>query len=364
MNIERHHSPRLSDDCMFGHFFLSFNASFHIYSSLVLSKHSLMSSSTRRRKRLKSSLHPLEILDYANLKDDFKDQHQQYFVPPESIQSLEPIVRTGAQGDKFKGTYQEKPVFLKKRTWATPTYIRATSSQEIDYNQRVRVHCEKNTDDKPFFVHFWGWTWYDDSVLLIFEWIETSWAEKERDQDHDKKRLLDVVHGLTILHESLTIIHGDIKPSNVMIRSDGTAAICDFGCAYDRACISCSTMRYHYPGEEIEFSVMTDLYSIGLILLILIKCHQNPPPSSSKHNIKNDTSLYDSLILSVTDQLKTCSVEDDDIVYTLLGRVKHEFIYGQTLKQRETRLQNFLRHHTGRLTSALEVYLRSAFSVR
>jgi len=312
------------------------------------------------------------------LSIDFKKQHIQYFTEPKNISSLVPLDRAGSQGDKFQGIYQDDrtvpvPVFVKRRKWNAPKSRKATSSQEIHFNELVRNHTDKQKEAK-YFVHFVGWTWFadaqahpdlpTDSVLLIFEWIEKSWAQKERDLVEDKKRLFDVVHGLAILHESLHVIHGDIKPSNVMIREDGTAAICDFGCTYNEACISCSTLTYHYPGEEVVFSVMTDLYSVGLILLLRIHCNQKQRPSIPTSlpitNKESEAERYDSLINAVTEQLRTCLVKHDEVVYTLLGRPNREFIPRQTLITREDHLKLFLNTKTN-LTSALEAYLRKKF---
>jgi len=86
--------------------------------------------------------------------------------------------------------------------------------------------------------------------------------------------LREVLGGLAALHRE-EIIHGDIKPSNIMVKRTGNAKIIDIGSAIDlnnmpttRTC----TPRYAAPEmlERDEFTPRSDLASAGYVLIELL----------------------------------------------------------------------------------------------
>ena len=83
---------------------------------------------------------------------------------------------------------------------------------------------------------------------------------------------LDICRGLIAAHEQ-NIIHRDIKPQNILLTSDETAKISDFGVARileastDYAGTITGTRRYMAPEQyEGSYDYRVDLYSTGLIL--------------------------------------------------------------------------------------------------
>ncbi len=83
---------------------------------------------------------------------------------------------------------------------------------------------------------------------------------------------LDICRGLIAAHEQ-NIIHRDIKPQNVLLTSDETAKISDFGVARileastDYAGTITGTRRYMAPEQyEGSYDYRADLYATGLIL--------------------------------------------------------------------------------------------------
>lgn len=92
---------------------------------------------------------------------------------------------------------------------------------------------------------------------------------------------LDVLNALSFAHRNL-IVHGDIKPANILVTSEGTAKLVDFGIARlvdpDSSSSNGSTTTFALtPGwaspEQLRGdppSVLADLYSVGRVFYELI----------------------------------------------------------------------------------------------
>lgn len=83
---------------------------------------------------------------------------------------------------------------------------------------------------------------------------------------------LDICRGLTAVHAQ-NIIHRDIKPQNILLTSEGTAKLGDFGVACileatdDIAATVTGTRKYMAPEQyDGEYDYRVDLYSLGLVL--------------------------------------------------------------------------------------------------
>jgi serine/threonine-protein kinase len=82
------------------------------------------------------------------------------------------------------------------------------------------------------------------------------------------------LEGLTSLHKK-RIVHGDVKPSNIMIRTTGTAKIIDFGSAsktQDTPQPRAFTLAYAAPEtiERLECTPRSDLASLGYVLVEML----------------------------------------------------------------------------------------------
>ncbi|XP_022140398.1 serine/threonine-protein kinase GRIK1 [Momordica charantia] len=73
----------------------------------------------------------------------------------------------------------------------------------------------------------------NDRFYMVLEYVEGKWAcegcdpPRGLDEDIARKYLRDIVSGLMYLHAH-NIVHGDIKPDNLLITHDGTVKIGDF----------------------------------------------------------------------------------------------------------------------------------------
>ena len=89
--------------------------------------------------------------------------------------------------------------------------------------------------------------------------------------------------GLEHIH-SHSILHGDIKPANILIDHEDKIKICDFGSAVDMGVKKCdhkssksdfSIVTAYWSAPELNTgcyqpSVKTDVYSLAIVLLTMI----------------------------------------------------------------------------------------------
>ena len=89
---------------------------------------------------------------------------------------------------------------------------------------------------------------------------------------------LAYLHGEDIAKPARPLLHGDLKPSNIMVNDFGEVKLIDFGVAQPLESLHCPrSLAYGTPGymapEQITrepLSVRADIYSIGVILYELI----------------------------------------------------------------------------------------------
>lgn len=122
------------------------------------------------------------------------------------------------------------------------------------------------------------------SVFVVSELIdgETLGQRVKRERlDHSEavRIAAEVARGLQVAHQA-GIVHRDIKPPNIMLRKDGSAAVTDFGLAIseqDQAAEGgavVGTIAYMSPeqarGESDRVDGRSDIYSLGVVLFELL----------------------------------------------------------------------------------------------
>ncbi|KAG8919667.1 hypothetical protein FRC01_001179 [Tulasnella sp. 417] len=178
------------------------------------------------------------------------DIHTPFILPKDKLSEL--------QGS-FKNEEKKAPIIrdlteIHESTWTTPRgeslivcvkYLRYATIIESDIQMAAgdrRRELKKILDQMiqwtslkhPNILPFIGYQW-NDTPVLVFSWYKngniTQYLNDHPGLDR-LKLLVQVASGLTFLH-SKSIVHGGIKPANVIIADDGHPMLMDFGMAPD-----------------------------------------------------------------------------------------------------------------------------------
>lgn len=196
--------------------------------------------------------------------------------------------------------------------------------QVHDLHLEILALCHPILRSHRNIVRFLAWaggmsTWHSP-LVLIFELalgnLSVFLAETETDHDDPnsidtlwnlKYRLcLDIAAGLDALHEC-QIVHGDLKPQNILIFQDGAvfvAKLADFGLSIEEQetgtpCTVGGTRGWQAPEVEErcvswEYVAQTDNYSYGVLVWSVMYCSGECPPTPrrKKEILENAETRY------------------------------------------------------------------------
>ncbi|XP_073002911.1 probable receptor-like protein kinase At1g80640 [Typha latifolia] len=167
--------------------------------------------------------------------------------------------------------------------------------KRLDGNEQ---HCEKEFENEldllgrirhPNVISLLGYCVHERSRLLIYELMQNGSLETQlHGPSHGSalswhirmKIALDTARGLEYLHEHCnpSVIHRDLKSSNILLDSDFNAKISDFGLAvtggdHNKGCVTLSgTLGYVAPEYLLDgkLTEKSDVYAFGIVLLELV----------------------------------------------------------------------------------------------
>eukprot|EP01084_Bolivina_argentea_P117795 209124_1 len=133
----------------------------------------------------------------------------------------------------------------------------------------------------PFIVEFIGILEQDFSTLIIMEYCANGslmnilQGRKSMNEIEIHKIMKDILNGLDFLHNTIHILHRDIKPDNILLGNDLNYKLSDFGVSKDvsisTAKTKCGTPLYMAPElhQFKKYDSKCDIYSVGVTSLHL-----------------------------------------------------------------------------------------------
>uniref|UniRef100_A0AAX7UD73 mitogen-activated protein kinase kinase n=1 Tax=Astatotilapia calliptera TaxID=8154 RepID=A0AAX7UD73_ASTCA len=205
-----------------------------------------------------------------------------FVVKADDLEQIEELGR-GAYGvvDKMKHVPSGVIMAVKR--------IRATVNTLEQKRLLMDLDISMRTVDCFFTVTFYGALFREGDVWICMELMDTSLdkfykkvIEKGRTIPEDilGKITVAIVKALEHLHRNLSVIHRDVKPSNVLINTLGQVKMCDFGISGHLVDSVAKTMdagcKPYMAPERINpdlnqkgYSVKSDIWSLGITMIEL-----------------------------------------------------------------------------------------------
>ncbi|XP_012676979.1 dual specificity mitogen-activated protein kinase kinase 6-like [Clupea harengus] len=165
--------------------------------------------------------------------------------------------------------------------------IRATVNSQEQKRLLMDLDISMRTVDCLYTVTFYGALFREGDVWICMELLDMS-LDKFYVKVTDKgstipedilgKITVSIVKALEHLHSHLSVIHRDVKPSNVLINTQGQVKMCDFGISGYLVDSVAKTMdagcKPYMAPERINpelnqkgYSVKSDIWSLGITLI-------------------------------------------------------------------------------------------------
>uniref|UniRef100_A0A3B3QGE3 mitogen-activated protein kinase kinase n=1 Tax=Paramormyrops kingsleyae TaxID=1676925 RepID=A0A3B3QGE3_9TELE len=167
--------------------------------------------------------------------------------------------------------------------------IRATVNSQEEKRLLMDLDISMRTMDCPYIVTFYGALFREGDVWICMELMDMSLdkfykkvLEKKRKIPEDilGKIAVSIVKALEHLHSKLSVIHRDVKPSNVLINHEGHVKMCDFGISGYLVNSVAKTMdagckpymapeRINPDVNQSGYNIRSDVWSLGITLIEL-----------------------------------------------------------------------------------------------
>ncbi|PIA52784.1 hypothetical protein AQUCO_01000568v1 [Aquilegia coerulea] len=190
------------------------------------------------------------------------------------------LVGSGGFGNVYKGEFPNGvPIAIKVLKNSQPELMEKQFAAEVSTMGRT---YHRNL------IKLYGYCYEADTKALIYEYMENGALDvilKKNNLDMVKLYTIasEIAQGISYLHESCypQIIHQDIKPANVLLDSNLSPKVTDFGLAkvnmgesqFEQSKVK-GTLNYMAPEvnqpNQVRLSCKCDVYSFGMMLFDIL----------------------------------------------------------------------------------------------
>ncbi|XP_057300426.1 dual specificity mitogen-activated protein kinase kinase 1-like [Hydractinia symbiolongicarpus] len=221
-------------------------------------------------------------LSLENLSQDQKSRLEEFLRDKHKIkgelrdEDFERILELGAGNGGVVLQVNHKPTNLVMARKLIRLEIKPAIRNQIMRELKVLHEC-----NCPYIVGFYGAFYNDGEISICMEYMDGGSLDLIlKKAQRAPENILGVItysvlKGLSYLREKHSIIHRDVKPSNILINSRGEIKLCDFGVSgqlIDSMANSFVGTRSYMSPERLQgthYSVRSDLWSLGLSLVEL-----------------------------------------------------------------------------------------------
>jgi len=228
--------------------------------------------------------------------DDRQKERLEYFIKRKKElgdlrgdEDFEKLSELGAGNGGVVHCVKHKPTSLIMAKKMIHLEVKPAIRKQIVTELRILHEC-----NSPYIVGFYGAYPSDGEINICMEYMDGGSLDLvlkktgKIPEPYSRKITYAVLRGLSYLREKHQIIHRDVKPSNILVNSQGEIKICDFGVSgqlIDSMANSFVGTRSYMSPERLQgsnYSVASDLWSLGLSLLeISFGMYPIPPPDTS-----------------------------------------------------------------------------------
>ena len=154
----------------------------------------------------------------------------------------------------------------------------------------------------------------DGHPCYVFEYLPCTLAGLLKNKKLNVSELKYIGHALTTsaaFLSSMGIVHGDLKPENVMFNEMGKLKVVDFGMSFyenNPNCDLCQTRIYRAPEVclYLKFGCAVDVWSIGCIMA---ECYSRKPLLKSKNELQHFQMMAEIFGMLPDEMIENCPVK-------------------------------------------------------